>query len=113
MDDAQAYLHCLASDAVVAVQVMNQATDALVAWMLSNCLGLNPSKSQFILLGTQQQLDLCTLATESLPLLAFTTTVQDFSVTLDQELAFTQHIHELVLSSISLLNFSWVRSTSE
>ena len=38
-DDVQAYLHCLASDA------MTLATGALVAWMSSNRLRLNPSKT--------------------------------------------------------------------
>src|SRR6218665_815362 len=43
-DDVQAYLHCLASDAMAAVQAMTLATGALVAWMSSNRLRLNPSK---------------------------------------------------------------------
>src|SRR6218665_3153417 len=55
-DDVQAYLHCLASDAMAAVQAMTLATGALVAWMSSNRLRLNPSKTQYIWLGTRQQL---------------------------------------------------------
>ena len=51
-DDVQAYLHCLASDAMAAIQAMTLATGALVAWMSSNRLGLNPSKTQYIWLGT-------------------------------------------------------------
>src|SRR6218665_1587043 len=37
-DDVQAYMHCLASDAMAAVQAMTLATGALVAWMSSNRL---------------------------------------------------------------------------
>src|SRR6218665_2696297 len=35
-DDVQAYLHCLVSDAMAAIQAMTLATSALVAWMSSN-----------------------------------------------------------------------------
>src|SRR6218665_2420008 len=52
-DDVQAYLRCLASDAMAAVQAMTLATGALVAWMSSNRLRLNPSKTQYIWLGTR------------------------------------------------------------
>ena len=73
-DDVQAYVHCLASDTAAAVRAM----DALVTWMSSNRLRLNPSKTQFIWLGTRQQLakiNLADLAIEfpnflSLPLFA-------------------------------------------
>jgi len=54
--DVQAYLHCLASDALAAIQAMTLATGALVAWMSSNRLRLNQSKAQYIWLGTRQQL---------------------------------------------------------
>ena len=47
-DDVQAFLHCLASDAMAAVQAMILAAGALVAWMSSNRLRLNPSKTQYI-----------------------------------------------------------------
>src|SRR6218665_3639262 len=42
-DDVQAYLHCLASDAMAAIQAMTLTTGALVAWMSSNRLRLNSS----------------------------------------------------------------------
>ena len=96
-DDVQAYLHCLASDAAPTVRAMSRALDVLGAWMSSNRLRLNPSKTQFIWLGTRQQLakiDLAALATE-FPQFAFSTTVRDLGVTLDQELTFARHIHQL------------------
>src|SRR6218665_2747545 len=42
-DDLQAYVHC-------------QAIETLQAWMSSNRLRLNPTKTQFIWFGTRQQL---------------------------------------------------------
>src|SRR6218665_3624422 len=55
-DDVQAYQHCLASEALVTVNAMNRTMEALGSWMSSNRLRLNPLKTQFILLGTRQQL---------------------------------------------------------
>src|SRR5688572_7871617 len=47
-DDVQAYTHCLPSNAISAVRVMSGTMDALEAWMSSNRLRLNPSKTKFI-----------------------------------------------------------------
>src|SRR5688572_11687420 len=55
-DDIQAYVHCRAADAVASVGLMCRAIDALSGWMASNRLLLNPSKTQFIWLGSRRQL---------------------------------------------------------
>src|SRR6218665_634922 len=55
-DDVQAYLHCSASDAIATTQVLTFIMGALEAWMSSNRLRLNSAKTQFIWLGTRQQL---------------------------------------------------------
>src|SRR6218665_797579 len=65
-DDVQAYLHCLASDAMAAIQAMTLAAGALVARMSSNRLRLHPSKTQYIWLGTRQQLSKLDLAAMAL-----------------------------------------------
>src|SRR6218665_1697483 len=49
-DDVQA------SDALVTVSAMSRTMEALGSWMSSNRLRLNPHKTQFIWLGTRQQL---------------------------------------------------------
>ena len=76
---------------------MGRAMDALVTWMSSNRLRLNPSKTQFIWLGTRQQLTKINLADLAIefPQFTFSATVRDLGVTLDQELTFASHIHEL------------------
>ena len=76
---------------------MNRAMEALEAWMSSNRLRLNSSKTQLIWLGTRQQLakiDLEALAQE-FPQFTFSSSVRDLGVTLDQELTFTRHINLL------------------
>ena len=100
-DDVQAYLHCLATNATDAVRAMSLALGALEAWMSSNRLRLNPSKTQFIWLGTRQQLaklDLSTIAAD-FPQFVFSSVVRDLGVTLDQELTFAPHINRLCRDS--------------
>src|SRR6218665_2986930 len=76
---------------------MTLAAGALVAWMSSNRLPLNPSKTQYIWLGTRQQLaklDLAAMAVR-FPHIAFSLTVRDLGLTLNQQLTFAPHINRL------------------
>src|SRR6218665_2185191 len=93
--DVQAYLHCSASDAIATMQVMTFIMGALEAWMSSNRLRLNSAKTQFIWLGTRQQLARLDMAALSaaFPLLTFSSAVRDLGVTLDCELTFSTHIN--------------------
>src|ERR1700733_13683549 len=54
-DDLQAYVHCQAAEAAAAVRKIGRATEILEAWMSSNRLRLNTSKTQYIWLRTRQQ----------------------------------------------------------
>jgi hypothetical protein len=93
-DDIQSYAHCFTEDALGLVSIMSNACESLTAWLSSNRLRLNSSKTQYIWLGTHQQLsklDLLRLSDE-FPLLTFSTSVRDLGVILDQELSFTKHI---------------------
>src|SRR6218665_2551297 len=68
--------------------------------MSSNRLRLNPLKTQYIWLGTRQQLaklDLVSLSHE-FPTFVFSTSVRDLWVILDQELSFAEHISALTRS---------------
>ena len=96
-DDVQSYAHCFAVDAAKTVRLMVCASDTLTSWLSSNRLRLNSLKTQFIWLGTRQQLakiDLAALAHE-FPLVTFSTSVRDLGVILDQELSFSKHISSL------------------
>src|SRR6218665_1067304 len=66
------YLHCLASSATTDVLLQRAKHDmgVLETWMTTNYLRLNPSKTQFIWLGTLQQLaklDLSAIAVDLRP----------------------------------------------
>ena len=81
-DDVQSYKHCSASEAASAIQTMSQATDALNTWMSSNrwLHAINPHKTQYIWLGTRQQLEKLDYIYESLsaefPNVLFSTSVR-------------------------------------
>jgi len=70
---------------------------ALEAWRSSNRLRLTSTKTQFIWLGTRQQLARLDMAALSaaFPLLIFSSAVCDLGVTLDCELTFATHINFL------------------
>src|SRR6218665_396405 len=68
--------------------------------MSSNCLGLNPTRTQLIWFGACKQLakvDLEFLA-DKCPHFTFLSTVRDLGVTLDQVLTFVRHINLLFRS---------------
>src|SRR6218665_2204237 len=72
-DNVQAYLHCSPSDAIATALVMSSIMRALETWMSSNRLRLNSAKTQFIWLGTRQQLSRLDMAalSDAFPLLTF------------------------------------------
>src|SRR6218665_961694 len=70
---------------------------AFETWMSSNRLRLNSAKTQFIWLGTRQQLarlDMAALS-DAFPILTFSSAVRDLGVTLDCQLTFATHINLL------------------
>src|SRR6218665_3217670 len=92
-DDVQAYTHCTSDQAVAAVAHMCFAMDALSAWLASNRLLLNASKTQFIWLGGGRRLvgvDRSSVAI-AFPNICFQDSVRDLGVILDQELSFSLH----------------------
>src|SRR6218665_508352 len=96
-DDVQAYQHCPTSYALVTVSAMSRTMEAIGFWISSNRLRLNPHKTQFIWLGTRQQLaklDMVALIS-AFPQFIFSSTVRDLCVILDQELTRAPHIHSL------------------
>src|SRR6218665_4124643 len=77
-----------------------QAIETLQAWMSSNRLRHNQTKTQFIWFGTRQQLAKIELGFLAIkyPHFTFSSSVCDLGVTLDQELTFVRHINLLCRS---------------
>ena len=100
-DDVQAYVHGSPASQTILVQNIDSLSNRLHSWMASNRLSLNPSKTQYIWLGTRQQLkklDFALLSAE-FPHLSFSASVRDLGVTLDCQLTFKKHISNLTRAS--------------
>ena len=96
-DDSKLYVHCKAHDAAVTCSRIVSCIRDIDNWMASNWLKLNPDKTQFIILGSRQQLakvncDSIHLDNADIP---FSLKVNCLGVILDAELTMLQHIRGL------------------
>jgi len=96
-DDAQLYEFCRPDDAVALSHRVLTVIDAVSAWMASNRLRLNLDKTQFLWLGSREQLAKLGLQQLAaiLPALVESTSARDLGVMLDRELSFEQHVAKL------------------
>ena len=93
-DDTQAYRHCKANEATEAVRRLQSTLSEIGDWMSSNRLKLNPSKTQWIRIGTRMQLakiDQNELL-ERFPGIVFGSSVVELGVVIDQELKMDAHV---------------------
>ena len=94
-DDSELYVHCKAHGAAVTCSRVVSCIRDIDNWMASNRLKLNPDKTQFIVLGSRQQLakmncDSIHLGNADIP---FSLKVNCLGVILDAELTTVQHIY--------------------
>src|SRR6218665_1662249 len=92
---------------VTMVRQLCLAMDSLSGCLASNRLLLNPTKTQFIWLGSRRRLanvDRCLVA-ETFPHLVFCDNVRDLGIILDQELNFSAHINQLTINFTSCVLF--------
>ena len=107
-DDTQLYFHDRASSFETRLQHPKDCISEIDRWMSSNRLLLNADKTQFILLGTRQQLakvqcHTVDLENVSLPV---ATKVTCLGVIFDSELTFCEHITMITSRQFSALLLS-------
>ena len=88
------YIHCKANEATEAVRRLQSTLSEIRDWMSSNRLKLNPSKTQWIWIGTRMQLakiDMRELL-ERFPGIVFESSVVDLGVVIDRELKMDAHL---------------------
>ena len=93
-DDTELYVHCKAHDAAVTCTRVVSCIRDIDNWIESNQLKLNPDKTQFIVLGSKQQLakvncDSICLGNVDMP---FSPKVNCLGIILDAELTMVQHM---------------------
>ena len=100
-DDGQLYVFGKANCADKLVLKVTTCIGVVDAWMSSNRLKLNSDKTQFIWLGSQQQLQ--KIEIESVALLGdtvvFQPTVNDLGVTIDGPLTMREHVQRICRAS--------------
>jgi len=97
-DDTQLYLHVKAASCETELLRLSECISDIDSWMSSNRLRMNADKTQFIWLGTKQQLakihcSAVNLGTVSLPIV---TEVTCLGVIFDSELTFSKHVKSVV-----------------
>jgi hypothetical protein len=99
-DDTQIYASCPAADGQPSASRLLRCIEDISLWMASNRLKLNPDKTQFIWLGSPQQLEkvgevrLTVGGVDVSPL----DCVRDLGVTLDSRLTMRQHVNVVARS---------------
>ena len=93
-DDTQLYLSFSASDSHSALTFLSNSLDSVHKWLSSNYLSLNPTKTEYLLIGTLQQ-----RSRVASDLISFsgcnihpTASAKNLGVTFDSDLSLSKHI---------------------
>ena len=104
-DDSQLYLHCPSINQSTAASSLAECIENVERWMRSNRLKLNSDKTQFMWLGSKQQL--AKIETECMPIgehcIKFSKFAKNLGVTFDQELGMDLHVNNITRSCFSQL----------
>ena len=97
-DDLQIYGHSSTSDAMRLAAVMSSCIETVNTWMASNRLRLNPSKTEFIWLGSSRRLenipsDPITVSGVNIPI---SKNVRDLGIYIDGALSLDVHVNNVV-----------------
>ena len=97
-DDSQIYVSAMKNELMVKVDLLEQCTAGVHAWLLHNGLQLNPQKSEaihFIAGKRGQQADDLETISISGAVIQSSPAVKSLGVTLDQQLTFDQHVNNV------------------
>jgi exonuclease III len=100
-DDIQLYLHFLLSNLIQAFNQLNSDLAAIEQWAKNNCLLLNPSKSQILLLGSKRSLstlnysDFPTITLSNLAI-PIQSTAKNLGLMLSSDLSWGNHVSQTV-----------------
>ena len=100
-DDSQLYISFSSSDSTHSLAQLSSALDSTYDWLTSNRLSVNPSKTEYLLVGTAQQRLKVISSTVSFHgnILTPSPKVRNLGVTFDSDLSFTSHISNVCRAS--------------
>ena len=100
-DDTQLYISFESSKADDSFTIISSVLDSVHAWFISNRLSVNPSKTEYLIIGTHQQR--AKLVTSSISfqgtILSPTDSTRNLGVIFDKDLSLKHHISTICKSS--------------
>ena len=100
-DDTQLYISFSASDANTNLSILSSTLETVHNWLTVNRLTVNPSKTEFLIIGTHQQrnkLQSPHIIFQNTPITP-SPSARNLGVTLDSDLSLTKHISSLCQAS--------------
>ena len=97
-DDTQLYISFTPSNSTSSLEMLSNTFSDILSWMNSNKLLLNPSKTEFLLIGTKQQrLKFSQLTTLSLgnDIIPVSSSARNLGFIFDSDMSFTDQINSL------------------
>ena len=100
-DDTQLYISFNSSDSATSLATLSSALDTVHAWLTSNRLSVNPSKTEFLIIGTPQQRSKLTATTLTFQgtLLTPSDSTRNLGFIFDKDLSAKQHISSVCKTS--------------
>ncbi len=100
-DDTQLYISFSSCDSAYNLSLLSSTLDEVYSWLISNRLSVNPTKTEYLLLGTPQQR--AKLTSSSLTFhgqqLTPSTQVRNLGVVFDPDLSYQNHISKICSTS--------------
>lgn len=100
-DDTQLYISFSSSDSNNALDLLSIYLDRIHSWFTSNRLSVNPSKTEYLLIGTSQQRNKIVSSSVNFSgnLLTPSNNVRSLGVIFDKDLSFQNHISKICSTS--------------
>src|SRR5206468_3126537 len=100
-DDTKVYISSSSSDSSIALAYLSHALDSVYTWLTLNRRSINPNKTEFLLIGTQQQCSKITNSSLSFhgTALVPASSARKLGVVFQSNIFFDQRISNVSLSS--------------
>ena len=100
-DDTQLYISFESLNADNSLTILSSVLDSVHTWLTSNRLSVNPAKTEYLIIGTNQQR--AKLVTSSIPfqgtILSPTDSTRNLGVIFDKDLSLKHHISAICKTS--------------
>ena len=113
-DDTQSYISFKSDDSATALALLSNTLDKVHSWLSSNRLSLNPSKTEFLIVGTNQQRSKLTFNSFNFSgtTVSLSNSVRNLGVIFESDLSLSKHIASVVkYSHYTIRQITQIRSS--